>query len=620
MVLESHFARLRLLDPARFHDFEAFKKEQLGHEKLNTLIQHLLQNDQLSNAQQQQLELYLGESCSNDANTNISKLLDRHGTGRVLFRNTRAAVQGFPQRLAYPYPLDLIDNSSINNTDLYPETSLDEELWLQEDPRVSWLVEKLKSLKPNKILVICHHAATAISLDNYLNLRMGIRSTSFYEDLSIVERDRAAAYFAEGSNPEELDSGDGAQVLICSEIGSEGRNFQFAHHLILFDLPLNPDLLEQRIGRLDRIGQKQDIQIHIPYLSNTSQEILFRWVHEGIQVFTQSCSAGYEIYNHFSSRLHELIQLEDIQDTEILDQLINDTAEFTSKTMQSLHDGRDRLLELNSCNKEQALQLIEKIHAEEQHQVLNDYMELVFDQFGVDTEFHSEYSYILRPSDHMHGNFPGLREEGNTITFDREKALRREDMEFLSWEHPMITESMEMIHHSEFGNTALAVIKTPGLPKGTLLIETWYTLNVIANKKLQLERYLPLHPTRFIIDSTGKNYSKALTHETINPLCSSIAKKTALAIVEKTRPILQKLLTQTQQLADIKLKDIKSSATQHMNSDLGDELERLSSLQKVNSSIRSEEIDFLQERINESKQQIDRARFQLQAIRVIVNN
>lgn len=53
--------------------------------------------------------------------------------------------------------------------------------------------------------------------------------------------------------------------MLCSEIGSEGRNFQFASHLVMFDLPFNPDLLEQRIGRLDRIGQVHDIQIHVPY-------------------------------------------------------------------------------------------------------------------------------------------------------------------------------------------------------------------------------------------------------------------------------------------------------------------------------------------------------------------
>tara|TARA_R110002049_G_scaffold13509_3_gene58699 strand:- start:48301 stop:51114 length:2814 start_codon:yes stop_codon:yes gene_type:complete len=618
--LDSHFARLRLLDPARFHDLAAFQKEQSGHSQLNTLIQQLLKNEKLDQAQQQQLEHYLGESCSDQTDKNIAMLLDRHGTGRVLFRNSRTAVQGFPNRVATPYPLELPENYIIDASKIYPETEFNDDSWLELDPRVSWLIEKSKSLKPNKVLVICHHAETAIQLDNYLNLRMGIRSTSFHEDLSIIERDRAAAYFAEGSNPDELDTGDGAQVLICSEIGSEGRNFQFSHHLILFDLPFNPDLLEQRIGRLDRIGQNHDIQVHIPYIKNTAQEVLFRWIHEGIQLFTQSCSAGYEIYNNFSSQLIELIESKNYSNSDALDALIKETISFTSKTMQSLHEGRDRLLELNSCNKPQAQALIERIKQEDQYELLSDYMDKVFDQFGVDTEFHSEHSYILRPGDHMHANFPGLNEEGNTITFNREKALRREDMEFLSWEHPMITESMEMIQNSEFGNTALALISLESLPKGTLFIETWYAINIIANKSLQLERYLPLHPTRFLIDNNKKDFSQLLPFEKLNPLCNSIPKKTALSIAEKTRAITQEVLIHSQKLADDKIVEIKNSAQKRMVNDLSSELNRLKALQKVNSTIRDDEIDYLEHRIQLSEQQIERARFQLQGIRLIINS
>jgi ATP-dependent helicase HepA len=618
--LDSHFARLRLLDPARFHDLEVFQKEQTGHAKLNTLIQQMLENERLDSDQQKQLEQYLGESCSDQASSNIAMLLDRHGTGRVLFRNSRAAVQGFPNRIANPYPLVATEEYKLEKTQIYPEITFDNDSWLEQDPRVAWLVEKLKSLKPNKVLVICHHAETAIQLDNYLNLRMGIRSTSFYENLSIIERDRAAAYFAEGSNPGELDSGDGAQVLICSEIGSEGRNFQFSHHLVLFDLPLNPDLLEQRIGRLDRIGQRHDIQIHIPYIKNTAQEVLFRWIHEGIQLFTQSCSAGYEIYNNFCSQLNTLIESANDINSNSLDRLIKDTIAFTSKTMQGLHEGRDRLLELNSCNQPQAQRLIEKIEKEDQQELLNDYMEKVFDQYGVDTEFHSEHSYILRPGDHMHGNFPGLHEEGNTITFSREKALRREDMEFLSWEHPMVTESMEMIQNSEFGNTALAMITLESLPKGTLFVETWYAINIIADKKLQLDRYLPTHPTRFLINHSKKDFSQLLPYEKINPLCGSIPKKTALAIAEKTRAITQEILSISQKLADDRIVELKASAKHNMMNDLSGELDRLQSLQKVNSNIRNDEIEYLKNRIQLSEQQIDRARFQLQSLRLIINN
>ncbi|STU57680.1 RNA polymerase associated protein RapA [Klebsiella pneumoniae subsp. ozaenae] len=111
------------------------------------------------------------------------------------------------------------------------------------------------------MLVICAKAATALQLEQVLREREGIRAAVFHEGMSIIERDRAAAWFAEEDT--------GAQVLLCSEIGSEGRNFQFASNLVMFDLPFNPDLLEQRIGRLDRIGQAHDIQIHVPYLEKT---------------------------------------------------------------------------------------------------------------------------------------------------------------------------------------------------------------------------------------------------------------------------------------------------------------------------------------------------------------
>lgn len=91
----------------------------------------------------------------------------------------------------------------------------------------------------------------------------------FHEGMDMVERDRAAAFFA--------DAEEGAQALICSEIGGEGRNFQFAHHLVLFDLPLDPEVLEQRIGRLDRIGQTETIRIHIPYQAGGPERLPYRW-------------------------------------------------------------------------------------------------------------------------------------------------------------------------------------------------------------------------------------------------------------------------------------------------------------------------------------------------------
>ncbi len=239
----SHFARLRLLDPDRYYDLQTFLAEEANYRPLNDLVQ-AISSGTLSTEQQLQLTELVGTAKAANWQENgdelISELLDRHGTGRVLFRNTRASVKGFPERQLHAYPLPapeeylaLLDDATTRER-LQPERLLGED-WIAFDPRVNWLQEWLKANRQQKALVICARAETALDLETHLRLRTGVRTTAFHEGMTLLERDRAAAYFA--------DEIDGAQVMICSEIGSEGRNFQFAHHLVLFDLPLNPDLL-----------------------------------------------------------------------------------------------------------------------------------------------------------------------------------------------------------------------------------------------------------------------------------------------------------------------------------------------------------------------------------------
>ena len=258
--------------------------------------------------------------------------------------------------------------------------------------------------------------------------------------MDLIARDRAAAYFA--------DEEDGAQVLICSEIGSEGRNFQFAHHLVLFDLPLNPDLLEQRIGRLDRIGQMHTVQIHVPHYAAGAQEKLLRWYNEGLNAFQNVCSIGQSIYQIFSQRLHQCMLNQ--QDNESFESLLEDTSNKAQEMLQNLQQGRDRLLELNSCNPHKAAEVVDNILDSTNQLELADYMERVCDQFGVEQQYHSAHSVVMQPSDQMHGHsFPGLPEGGLTATYDRAKSLVREDMQFHTWEHPMVTGGMDLILSGE---------------------------------------------------------------------------------------------------------------------------------------------------------------------------
>jgi ATP-dependent helicase HepA len=126
----SHFARLRLLDPARFHNLETFREEEQHYEVINQVVRRLQQApDTISKDDRQALAGWLGDELDellarDDAHQAvIDALLDRHGTGRVLFRNTRAAIQGFPERQPLPEPLpcpDLYEHHQYGVTGLAP--------------------------------------------------------------------------------------------------------------------------------------------------------------------------------------------------------------------------------------------------------------------------------------------------------------------------------------------------------------------------------------------------------------------------------------------------------------------------------------------------------------------
>ena len=87
-----------------------------------------------------------------------------------------------------------------------------------DDPRIKWLADLLREFESDKFLLICRTRQKTAAIEVSLRSQINIKSAVFHEELSLVQRDRNAAWFADD---------DGARLLVCSEIGSEGRNFQF---------------------------------------------------------------------------------------------------------------------------------------------------------------------------------------------------------------------------------------------------------------------------------------------------------------------------------------------------------------------------------------------------------
>jgi ATP-dependent helicase HepA len=629
--VESHFARLRLLDSARYFDLQTFLKEEEHYQPVNALVQQLLneESERVLADQKvlQTLEGYLGATALASMQALLEKgqaeeavqavikdLLDRHGTGRVLFRNTRSSVAGFPERELHTYPLAMSEGlaEQVKQADLSESLCLEQlsgKQWVQQDARVEWLVNWLKQMRSEKVLIICARAETALDLEAHLRVREAVNSAVFHEGLSLVARDRAAAYFA--------DDEDGAQVLICSEIGSEGRNFQFAHNLVLFDLPLNPDLLEQRIGRLDRIGQRNTVKIHVPYYQDSAQGVLLQWYHEGINAFKQACPAGQNLFEFFSQSLNHCLLNGD--DHDALTSLIEQTQTKTAETLQALQQGRDRLLELNSCNPERADEVLKSMVSAERRQELETYMGRVFDQYGVDQEYHSAASIILHPSDHMlQHDFPSLPEEGMTATFQRELALSREDIHYLTWEHPMVTGAIDMVLNSDFGNTAFCTLKLPPLKAGTLLLEAVFVMRCSAPASVQVHRYLPLTMIRVVVDSNQHNLSKVLKEELIDKLSKKVPRRSAQDLVRHARTEIANMVKQAEQVATEQQQPLVEQAVEKMQQSQNSEIQRLAALAQVNANIRQEEMDYLQQETEALQRYLQSAQLQLDSVRVAV--
>ncbi len=649
------FAQLQLLDPARYPSLEDFLAEEEGYRSCAAAIARLEAQEPLETTDLTALQERLsGDSLalldlldnpqSNDEQRDsarqqlIQQLLDRYGTGRVLFRNRRASVPGFPERKVFPVALDCpavykavleeyqephkqlmaaaLTGQNWPYAALYPERlyaiqKREEGDWWKFDPRVDWLLEKLGELsKQNeKVLLICAHADTALDLSDALRRKGGVLAAVFHEDMPLIERDRAAAWFA--------DDEDGAPILICSEIGSEGRNFQFAHHLVLFDLPPHPDLLEQRIGRLDRIGQTQTVKIHLPYLQDTAQESWLAWCNEGLEQFTHPRPVGATLWLQYQEELHNL--LEGILDAEDFLPEVKATRQAAEIELEA---GRHRLLELASHRPEVSAQLVEQLADAEMDKELRDYLEVALDVYRIQNEDLDADTWYLKPGQESDtAIFTDVHfdmEEGSSGTFLRDKALARDDLHFLTWEHPLTRNCLEAATSTVQGNVTVALLKNPALPAGTLLLEVFFCLETTQRNSLDINRYLPPQSLRLLLDGQGNNLSSKVKFKGLSRQLVRMKKSLGREVVKLRKDQLRQLLDTAENLAEEALPSILELAQVDMRELLDPEIARLTALQHKNPAVRSEEINQLVQLRKQLDTSLNAATLRLDALRVIV--
>ncbi len=595
---QTEFSLLNLVDPQRYNDFERFCLQRQSLHQVSEVARALCEaGDTYAVATHERYLKTLLELIPDDeglarnverfrqgeANAQhelLEALIDRHGPGRVLFRNRRERLQKlFPGRHIELVPMRM------------PEGAV------KVDPRLTWVVHFLEQNPQEKVVLIASKAEVVVALQNQLRNGWSIHSAVFYETLSLVERDRQAAWFA---------SSDGPKLLICSEIGSEGRNFQFAHSIIFWDVPIQPDIIEQRIGRLDRIGQKNVVDVFVLYMAGTPVENLLRW-HLAMGSFNGPVEGASEIVSQVDLR-HNLSE-------EQFPAVLARSQELLRHYQQQAKDNVDYLVDLNSYNEEQGAELLRELDEAEKSCHLPLLINRLLEVFGVSVDETTQPGlYRLHAGNMLQVDFlAGLRPEGMLVTYDRDLALTQEEVEYLTPDHPLVQSVLSALLDSDSG--CAVALHWKGAPKTGLLLQCLYVLEAMGAAALELYRYMPPLTILVTVDINGNlvggslpdvRTMKNMRPEMLNKLLSSYGGR------------LERLTEKTEHRAQAQAEEYCRQVSENAERQLQAELERLRELQRVNPTVSDEEIEQMAVKKEAVMQALSQAAPRLDGLRVIL--
>src|SRR5439155_1270120 len=197
-------------------------------------------------------------------------------------------------------------------------------------------------LRDEKVVVFAEARETIdylrVQLARPSGKRKGIEALAYVGDLSPAERDKLVARFRDP---------DGPRVLLCTELGGEGRNFQHCHVLVNYDLAWSPAAIEQRIGRIDRIGQSREVRIHAFRPEGTLAARVLDVLDAGVGVFTEPVGGLDPVLEGIEA---ELLALASSDDAERWEKMTRALAERVFAARAHVARAYDPLLDLRSCD------------------------------------------------------------------------------------------------------------------------------------------------------------------------------------------------------------------------------------------------------------------------------
>jgi ATP-dependent helicase HepA len=212
-------------------------------------------------------------------------------------------------------------------------------------------------------------------------------------------------------------------------------------------------------------------------------------------------------------------------------------------------------------------------------------------------------------------SFPSIPADGLLATFKRERAIVREDIGFLSPDHPLVQDAIDLLIASPAGTTAFATLPG-GAPN--ILLEAVFVLETVADTRWHVDQFLAPTPVRVLVDLRGNDLTDTRPADEIADLAEESDLHRFLERPGFNAAVLKALLEGANDFAAKKIETLKNAAESKAASALGADLQRLVDLRKLNDHIRPEEIALAQEQLTRTREAIQSARLRLDSLRVLL--
>lgn len=325
------------------------------------------------------------------------------------------------------------------------------------DELLARLEDIARSEPDAKVLIFTQFRDTQTYLADHISAPWTVHL--FHGQLSPSEKDQAVTRFRDLEGP---------QILISTEAGGEGRNFQFCHMLVNYDLPWNPMKVEQRIGRIDRIGQQRPVTIFNLSTLGTIEERVLKVLSKRIGLFEETVGGLDPILGDVERDLRRILTL---ADERAADEMARFEAQLESRVAQARAAERrlaDLIMDSKSFRQDEVRALLER-KGSLSNTELRAFVLGALNELGATAEPHLsiENVYELRLRGRFADEFPVLTRDAQTrmATFDPSTALAHEEVEFLAFGHELVDSLVDFVRKREYpGRASHRRLRTNDVP------------------------------------------------------------------------------------------------------------------------------------------------------------